>query len=219
MYLPNAAHQSGLHRAFRADGTITAGGTPQLILPVAQSRSMLMVMNTSSAALFMEHGPARALATVSGGVLTAVTVTNAGFGYTNAPSVEVKGGAGPFVANSVWSGLGMHSAPTPTGLATQGDTTAPTYNKPARVHCVLTGGAVSSVVIDDPGFGYVNPPELIFKNHDNDPFGCAVPSATIGICLPAVNGYYYINGTACWTDAIALYGGTTGQTFVCEYMV
>ena len=220
MYLPNSRHQSDNHPAFRVDGTIAAGGTAQLILPAAISRTMLMVMNTSSNNLLLEHGPARATAAVSGGKVTAVTVVNAGFNYTLAPSIQFTGGYGPYVANSSWDGRGLIGSPSPSGLANQGDVAGNvTYNRPAKAHAVLSGGAISSIVIDDPGFGYINPPEVIVKNNDLDPFGCAVPSSTVGIVLIATNGFYYINGTACWTDAVALYGGTTGQTYVCEYML
>lgn len=220
MFLPQASHQSGYHPGYRVDSTIVAGGTAQLILPVANSRSMMMVMNTSSNPLFLEHGPARATATISGGAVTAITVVNAGFNYTIAPTIQFDGGFGPYVANSSWDGRGLLGSPAPTGLAKQGDVSGNVqFNRPAKAHFLLSGGAISSVVIDDPGFGYVNPPEVVIKNHDFDPFGCAVPSATVGIYLPATNGYYYINGSACWTDAVALYGGTTGQTYVCEYML
>lgn len=220
MYLPQAAHQHGLHRAFRADGTLSSTAA-QLILPVALSRSMLMIMNTSTNAMYMEHGAARITATISGGSVSALTITNAGFNYTLPPIIEFRGGYGPFVANNVWNGLGLIGSNSPTGLANQGDVVGNvTYNRPARAHCVLSAGAVSSVVIDDGGWGYVNPPELIIKNHENDPFGCAVPTdgAGGGIYLAAPGGTYYLNGTTCWTDQVALIG-TSGATFVVEYMI
>lgn len=215
MYLPQTAHQGGLHRSFRADGTL-ASTAAQLVLPVAPFRAMLLVQNISASIMYLEHGTPRALATVSGGGVTGTTITNAGFGYTNPPSIEFKGGYLPFVANASWNGLGIHSGQAPTGIATQGLSSNPTYNRPARAHCVLTAGAVSSIVIDDPGYGYINAPEMIFKNHDNDPFGCAVPSSTSGIVLAANGGTYLLNGTFCHTDQIALIGAT-GAAFTVEY--
>jgi hypothetical protein len=144
MYLPQSQSQGGLHRAFRADGTITTGGTAQLILPVAGSRCMLMIMNTSSGAMFMEHGPIRATATISGGSVTSCTITNAGFGYTNAPSIEFSGGGNSYVASSSWNGLGLIGSNSPRGLATQGDISSNvTYNRPAKAHFVMSGGAAS----------------------------------------------------------------------------
>jgi hypothetical protein len=220
MYLPNSNHQQGLHRSFRADGTL-AGTGAQLILPVAYSRCMLMVMNTSASVMFLEHGPARFTATISGGVVTAVTITNPGFGYTVPPVLEFRGGFQPFVANASWNGLGLLGSDSPTGIATQGAVAGNrTFNAPASAHCVLTGGAVTSVVIDTGGYGYINPPEIVVKNEARDPFGCAAPTngAGGGICLPATNGFYYVNGTSCWTDQVALIG-SSGASFVCEYML
>lgn len=220
MYLPNTAHQQGLHRAFRADSTITTGGTAQLILPVASSRASLMVMNISSYAMYLEHGPARFLFTISGGQVTGSSIVNAGFNYTTAPEIELRGGFGPYVANSSWSGIGLNDSQAPSGLAVQGDiSTNVTYNRPARAHCTISGGAVNSIVIDDEGYGYINPPMAYVKNNNFDPFGCAVPSTTSGIYLAPTDGYYLINGTTCWTDQVALYCGTSAAPFVCEYMV
>ena len=218
MYLPNANNQSAYHPSYRADGTITTGGTAQLVLPRAYSRCMLMIMNISGTVMYMEHGPPRATATISNGTVTAATVTNAGFGYTLPPLIVFQGGFGPFVANSVWNGRGLLGSPAPTGLAAQGDSTNPVYNRPAQAHCVMSGGAVSSIVIDDPGFGYVNPPEIVMYNQPNDPFGCAVPSATSGIILAATGGFYYLNHTAMWTDPVAIFGASTGLGFTVEYM-
>ena len=218
MYLPNTPSQSGYHPSFRADGTITTGGTPQLILPRAYSRCMLMIMNISTTALYMDHGPPRAKATISNGTVTGATVLNAGFGYTLPPLVQFQGGFGPFVANSSWDGRGLLGSASPTGLANQGDTVNPAYNRPAQAHCTLSGQAVNAIVIDDPGFGYVNPPEIVLYNQINDPFGCAVPSTTSGIILTASGGFYYLNHTAMWTDPVAIYGATTGQGFTVEYM-
>lgn len=220
MYLPQAPHQAGHHPSYRADGTIATGGTAQLVLPVAPFRAMLMVQNISSSTMFLEHGPSRFTATISGGIVTAVNIINAGFGYTIAPSIQFDGGFTPFVASAVWDGRGIHDANVPTGLATQGRVTGNvTYNRPARAHCVLTAGAVSSVVIDDGGFGYINPPEVIAKNNVRDPFGCAVPSATSGIILNNNGGAYYINGSSCHTEAIAIFCSTGSAAYTVEYML
>lgn len=221
MYLLNAYDQKGLHRSFRADGTLSGSNTAQLILPVAMSRCMLMVMNISTHTMFLEHGPPRMTVQISGGSVTGCTVTNGGFNYTKPPSIQFEGGFLPFVANATWNGLGLIGSQSPSGLATQGITTNPTFNRVARAHCVLTTGVVTSVVIDDPGFGYINPPEAILKNNNEDPFGCASPffgNANSGVALPATNGFYYINGTSCWTDAVSL-SGTSGDAFTVEYML
>lgn len=221
MYLPNSQHNTGLHRAFRADGVLAGTNTPQLILPVAPSRAMFLVMNIGAHAMFLEHGPARFTATIAAGVVTAVTVTNGGFNYTLAPALQPRGGGGNFVANATWSGFGLLGSDSPTGLLPQGTTSLPRYARPAKMHAVLTSGVVTSVVIDDGGAGYINPPEIVVKNNDRDPFGCASPfygSVNSGINLGITNGGYYINGTACWTDAISI-SGTAGDAFTVEYMI
>ena len=77
--------QQNLTPVYRADGTVAAGGTAQLILPRAAPRSSILLQNTSASdTLYFEFGCARAKATVSNGKVTAITVTNAGFGFTYA---------------------------------------------------------------------------------------------------------------------------------------
>ena len=223
MYLPNAAGQSGVHRAFRADGSLTSSVLPQLILPQALSRCQLMIMNTSAAGMFMEHGPPRANATITAGVVTAVTVLNGGFNFTLPPTVQFLGGAGQgtgvlqgyadFIANSSWNGRGLIGSVSPTG-------TSAVTARPAVARAVLTANAVTSIVIDDGGAGYINPPEVLLINDPRDPFGCANPATGggSGLILAPSGGSYYLNHTAMWTDAIALFG-TAGSTFFCEYMI
>lgn len=217
MYLPNAANQKSLHKSFRADGTLT-NSSAQLILPRALSRAMLMVMNCSSNAMYLEHGPARALATITNGTVTSVAISNAGFNYTYAPIVEFVGGYGNFLASSTWNGLGLIGSDSPQGLNVQGLSVRPTHARIAKGRAVLSGGAVASITIDDLGSGYINPPEILMTNDPRDPFGCAVPVAGTSIILNASGGAYYINGTACHTDQIALIG-TSGNAFAVEYML
>jgi hypothetical protein len=215
VHLPNTAHQVGLHRAFRADSTLTSSAA-QLVLPVAPTRSYLFVQNISGNIMYLDHGPIRISVTMSGGVVTACTVINGGFNYTLPPLIEFQGGFLPYVANSSFSGIGLHGTPSPTGLSQQGDSAAPTYNRPAKARCILSGGAVTSIVVDDGGFGYVNAPFALIRNNDFDPFGCALPSSTSGIVLAANGGSYSLNGTFCHTDQIALIG-TTNAAFCVEY--
>ena len=128
--------QQVLTPVYRADGTIASGGTPQLILPRAAPRSSFMIQNTSASdTLYFEFGCARAKATVSNGAITAVTVTNAGFGFTYPPIVKFLGGGN--ISNGRDLGLGYPNQSAPSNFAT--------------AHCVLSGGAVSSIVIDNPG--------------------------------------------------------------------
>jgi hypothetical protein len=36
--------------------------------------------------------------------------------------------------------------------------------------------------------------------------------------LSAASAPYLLNGTSCFTDAIAVFGATTGQAFLCRWM-
>jgi hypothetical protein len=219
VYLPNAYSQAGLHRSYRADGTITTSNVAQLLLPLATSRAMLMVMNIGAAAMYIDHGPPRATAQITNGQVTGFTITNGGFNYTLPPTVQLAGGGIPFVHNANWNGIGLRNVPAPTGMPKIANGVT-TFARPAKAHAVLTGGVVTSIVIDDPGAGYINPPEVVFENQPEDPFGCAdayYGTKNNGIYLAPTGGSYSLNGTACWTDAISIVG-TAGNAFTVEYM-
>ena len=193
--------QQVLTPVYRADGTIASGGTPQLILPRAAPRSSFMIQNTSASdTLYFEFGCARAKATVSNGAITAVTVTNAGFGFTYPPIVKFLGGGN--ISNGRDLGLGYPNQLAPSNFAT--------------AHCVLSGGAVSSIVIDNPGSGYDCAPYVQLLNDPNDNYGCAVPSTSSGLKLaPGVT--HSMQYSVVTTDSIAVYGATTGDSWYCQY--
>lgn len=219
MYLPNSGNQPGRHRAYRADGSISTTA-PKLILPEAVSRAFVSIQNTGTAIIWMEHGCARATATISAGAVTAFTVLNGGFGFSRPPKVTLKGGGGQFrpaLAASNWDGRGqIDQWPEPAGANML--STPITYNHPAQAHAVLTNGVVTSIVIDDPGKGYINPPDVMLANDPLDPYGCADPSAGggSGVSLFAGGGTYFLNGTFCHTNAIALYAATAASYYL-EY--
>ena len=153
--------QQVLTPVYRADGKIASGGTAQLILPRAAPRSSLLLQNTSSSdTLYFEFGGARATATLSNGAVSSFTITNAGFGYTYPPSVHFLGGGNTLNGRDL--GVGYPNQAAPSNYAT--------------AHCVLTSGAVSSIVIDNPGSGYDIAPYILLLNDPNDNFGAAVPS-------------------------------------------
>jgi hypothetical protein len=142
-------------------------------------------------------------AVLTGGVVTSFTIQNAGFGYTRPPRFEAFGGGN---GNSSFLGVGQVGYPSP--------------NVPVKARCVLTAGALTSLVIDNPGSGYVTPPYIALRNDPLDLMGCADPSigGGSGIFLGATQSYY-VNGTACTTDQVAVYGSGSGaQAFTCIYM-
>lgn len=194
---------------FDASGTITTGGTAQLILPERKSTSFLQIQNLSTGPLFLEFGSARATCTITNGVVTAVTVTNGGFGFTKAPNIVFYGGGNqdafnPRIVNTAFIGVGLVDYPSP--------------GRPAVARCNITAGAVTGVTILDGGSGYVVAPQVFIANDLNDPVGAALPSATVGVLLGASGGSIFFNGTACTTDQISVLGATTGQAYSVKWM-
>lgn len=207
--LPNIRGQNNRDRMFDASGTIVSGGAAQLILPEAKMRSSLLVENISDTDMFVEIGSGRATAAITTGAVSSVSVTNAGFGYSIAPTVKFVGGAYP-------GGL-----TTTLTLAKPSDASWPSPQHPARAHCVMTGSApnmtISSIVIDDGGSGYQYPPYVELNNSLIDPWGAAVPSATVGILLKANGGSYASNGTTCTTDQVSVFCASSSKAYMCKY--
>ena len=109
--------QQTLTPVYRADGSVTTGGTAQLILPRAAPRSSIIIQNTSTSdTLYLEFGCARATATLTNGAVTSITVTNAGFGFTYPPSVHFLGGGNPLNGRDL--GLGYPNQDAPSNYAT-----------------------------------------------------------------------------------------------------
>jgi len=208
MQLIGAGNQAKHLPLYYADGTVTTGGTAQLILPQTPSRSFLMLQNLSAGPLWFEFGSARATATITNGAITSISVTNGGFNFTKPPVVRFAGGG--YSGNTAFLGLNQPGGDGPNSSIVTG--------RVARAHAVLTGSAVSSIVIDDPGAGYVIAPYVFIANSPLDPYGCAAPSATSGMLLTAQSAPYVLNGTSCFTDSVAVYGATTGQAFLARWM-
>ena len=194
---------------FRFDGSTVNATAPQLVLPQGP-RSSISLQNTSQNTIWLEFGGARATATVTNGVVTAVAVVNAGFGYSYAPRVQFLGGS---IKNN---GLNLGSG-------------YPGYDSPARLaraHCVMTGSApimtIASIVNDDPGAGYSNnalsAPYVYLENDPNDTFGCASPyggGSGSGYSL-APGSTWYEAFSVVATETVAVWSATTGSTFACR---
>jgi len=206
----NSGGQNRQDSLYRADGTVTLGGTAQLVLARSICRSYLRLQNLSAGPLYVEFGAGAATATVSGGVVTAVAVTNAGAGFTRTPIVQFLGGGGKDGpdANSSYVGLGQPNAASPTNYA--------------QAHCVMTGSAgnlsIGSIVVDNGGSNYIVAPYVFINGDPLDPGGYSVPAAGVGLYLPAGAAPEIWNGTICPTDAISIWGATTGQQFSCRWM-
>jgi hypothetical protein len=182
------------------------------------ARSFLFLQSivaTGGDNLYFEIGCGAATATISGGAVTSVSVTNAGFGYTHPPLVRFWGGGNNY-GNTSWVGVGQPNMPPPNSVGSATSSGEP-YGAPAAAHAVLSGGTISSIVVDNGGAGYTAAPYVEIINSDIDFVGCAVPSTSSGILL-APGGTLTFNGTCCPTDPIAVYGATTNDSFVCRWM-
>lgn len=210
MKLVGSAGQGVPHFMFDSSGAIVSATAPQLILPRSFSRSHFVVANLSATLpMYLEIGSARAVATLTNGVVTGVTVTNPGFGFSLPPTIEFRGG-----------GAGMFP-----GFLGSGDPNSPSPSKVATAHCVMSGAApnqvVASVTVDYGGAGYLVAPYVLIQNAQNDANGCADPSSGggSGLLLPAAGGSYVVNGTACTTDQMALFCSTgAGAKFTVKWM-
>jgi hypothetical protein len=195
-------------RLFDVSGTITNGGTPQLLLPVALNRTSLIIQNISDTAMYISLGAPPATASLTSGAVSSVSVGNAGFGYSMAPTVHFYGGTN--------SNRNSSPAYTLSGLP---DYPAP--SSPATAVCVMSGSApnmtISSITVTSGGSGYAYPPFVFLQNRSLDPYGCSIPSATNGILLAASGGSYTSNGTICTTDQIGIFCATSGKAFTCKF--
>ena len=189
-------------RLLDASGSITSGGTAQLILPAVPQRAYFEFVNNSNANMYLEFGPARASCNLTSGSIGTLTVTNAGFGYTYAPNVTLLGGGGD------------NNYPDGATNAVPYQFYPPTAYGSA--HVTVGSGSISTLIIDYGGVGYVTTPYVLMKNDPRDPFGCAKPTASTGVLITP-GGSYTMTNTFVTTEPVAVYGGTTGQQFACKY--
>ena len=107
---------------------------------------------------------AAATATVSGGVITALTITSHGTGYNTPPTVTITGGGGSGatatatnvggVVDTLTLGAGGSGYTTPTITFAGANTT------PATAAATVTGGVVTAITVTDPGVGYTTLPSV-----------------------------------------------------------
>jgi len=107
---------------------------------------------------------ATAVATVTGGVVSSITITNPGIGYTATPTVTITGGGGTgalatatvvgneLSAIAVTNGGSGYTSPTVTFTGGTGSGAAGTVS--------VTSGAVSGVTMTNPGSGYTTLPDV-----------------------------------------------------------
>ena|SRR5208282_18547 len=211
MYLIGARGQQVADRRYRFFGAIASATASQLVSPIPTSRAYLFFQNLSnSAVMYVGAGSALATATISGGSVTGCTINNGGFGFTAAPIIEFLGGAAycPLV------GLGPSGAGMP-GYAAPNNFPNNAGGRPAIAHTVLTGGVITSIVIDDPGAGYAFAPYVDIRNADSDRYGCFDPfygSVAAGFLI-GPNQSYFENGTNQCVEQISVFSTTVGAPY------
>lgn len=117
------------------------------------------------------------------GCAVGALITNAGTGYTSAPTVTAVAGG------SAWRAI-VGGAVSATVTVTNGGTN---YTYPPAVlidappqggiqatgYCTLSGGAVSTVTITDQGAGYASAPAITFRNDPRDSTGANAAATTV----------------------------------------
>lgn len=113
-----------------------------------------------------EIAAATASATVSGGVVTGVTVTFGGSGYTSAPTVDIVGGGGSGATATATVSGGLVTGVSVTAGGT-GYTAAPTVSlagvqggTAAAAAATIGGGVVTGITVTDGGSGYTSAPAV-----------------------------------------------------------
>lgn len=210
MKLVGSGEQHLRHFTYDASGTIASGSAPQLVLPEHSTRSSLFFQNLSASAnMYIAFGSARATATLTSGVVTSCSITNAGFGFTRAPMVAFYGGGiapgqGSFQPNTSYVGGFGPTFPPPQNVAVG--------------TAVLTGSTVGSIAISNGGSGYVKTPQVFLYNDQLDPNGCVDPSASSGTGILLFPGQSYsMENTVTTTDPLAVFCATISAPFTCWY--
>ena len=208
--MPNIRNQTTMRDlTFDASGTVTTGGTAQLVIPERKSTTMFLLQNVSATAtLFFTFGSALLAATLTGTGVSSVAVVNAGFNFTLPPQIIPLGGGRPFNTAQIAAGQPDYDAPT----------------HPARFTAVMTsatplpGLKIASVTIDDPGTGYYAAPYMRVTNQTTDPFGVATPVANASGTLALLPyGSLSINDFANPTDQMAVISATTAAPWTLKW--
>jgi len=163
-------------------------------------------------------------ATVSGPV-TSLTLTNAGSGYTSAPTVTITGGGGYGATAHAVVGTVPSTSQYQTVIAVvldepgQGYTSAPTLvfsgggGSNAAATATVTYSFVTQYNIINGGSGYTVPPYLVYSTPGP---GQTLPLATTVIANGAISSFLIYNPGSGYTTAPAISftggGGGTGAT-------
>lgn len=117
------------------------------------------------------------------GCLVGALITNAGTGYTSAPTAAASGGSAVFsciVGGAVNTSVTVTNGGTNYAYAPIVTFDAPpTGGIPATGYCAITSGAVSSVTIVNQGAGYSSAPQVYFTPDPRDTTGSGAAATTV----------------------------------------
>ncbi len=206
MILPGARGQQQLDNYYDASGTIGDDSTAQLLIPQRKSCSTLVVQNISAGIIMIQIGIRPGVASLTSGAVSSVSVPDAGFGFLMSPTVEFLGGGN---ANDPASFGGTEPGWPPPFRPAQG--------RAIMQSSALGGLEIASITVDDPGSGYLVAPYVAITASRTDPTGVGIASATAGFLL-SPTWSYYLEGTACVTTAISVWGANNGQAYTAKWM-
>ncbi|SHK92945.1 hypothetical protein [Chryseobacterium polytrichastri] len=131
--------------------------------------------------------PATATATISGGAVTGISITNGGSGYTSAPTVNFYGG----------------------GSIVNGGTKA-------RATAIVSGGVVTGVTLNNGGTGYTSIPTVAVSGGNKGLLFPSLnitnlSSTTTPVASPANGLIGYNGGTNTNNNALHFFNSTTNQ--------
>ena len=114
---------------------------------------------------------ATATATVSNGVITGVTITNQGSGYSssNPPAITFSGTGGTGTGAAAVAVIGSKVSGLQVTAGGSGYVTAPTValvgggGRDAAARAFITNGVVTSLQVTNPGTGYTSAPTVVFS--------------------------------------------------------
>jgi hypothetical protein len=175
---------------FTGGGGTGATAQVNLSLPSGGSATKVVSVNLSSGGSGYTSAPtvtftpliggtgATGVANVSGGVVTSITMTNQGSGYSLPPSVEISGGGGAGAAGLAAVG----SPPNPVGDNSDG----------------TPGGPILSITVTAGGSNYNQTPQILITDPTGAGAGANVYLTPVGIAsvIMSAGGQFYTDAPA-----------------------
>lgn len=150
---------------------------------------------------------ATAVSTVAGGVITSITLTGGGSGYTSAPTVSVFGGginalATTSITTNIVDSITVTSGGSGYTNAVVGITGGGGVGATATT--TIVNGVVTGVAITNPGSGYVSAPVVTITGDGVGATATAIVSGSVtGIALISGGSGYFSSGIRKFVDSLS----------------